>query len=193
MNTILLASNNAHKLKEIRAILPDFRILSLSEAGLDIDPDETGATFYENALIKARAAFEASGLPSLADDSGLSVAALDGAPGVLSARYCGRHGADGETNALLREYLQNVADRRAKFVSAVVLYRGENDVVAAEGETVGEILFAPEGSGGFGYDPIFFSYDLHKSFGIASEQEKNAVSHRGRALRALVERLTQVQ
>ena len=185
MNTILLASNNAHKLKEIRAILPDFRILSLSEAGLDIDPDETGATFYENALIKARAAFEASGLPSLADDSGLSVAALDG--------YCGRHGADGENNALLLENLQNVADRRAKFVSAVVLYRGENDVVAAEGETVGEILFAPEGSGGFGYDPIFFSYDLHKSFGIASEQEKNAVSHRGRALRALVERLTQVQ
>lgn len=186
MDTIILASNNAHKLREIRAILPKYRILSLAEAGLDIDPEETGQTFYENAMIKARAVFEVSGKPALADDSGLVVEALHGAPGVMSARYCGRHGADGENNALLLANMENETDRRAKFVSAVVLYRGENDVVWAEGETYGEVLRAPQGDGGFGYDPIFYSYDLQKSFGLASEAEKNGVSHRGRALEKLV-------
>lgn len=189
MQTIILASNNAHKLREIRAILSDYRIVSLSEAGIDVDPEETGKTFLENALIKARAVFEVAGETALADDSGLSVETLGGEPGVMSARYCGRHGNDAENNALLLRNLAGAENRRAKFVSAVVLYRGENDYIAAQGETFGEILSAPKGCGGFGYDPIFYSYDLQKSFGEASEAEKNAVSHRARALHALTVKL----
>lgn len=185
METIVLASNNPHKLREIRKIFTGFEIRSLSQLKLDIDPEETGDTFTENALIKAKAVYDACGIPALSDDSGLAVAALGGAPGVYSARYCGRHGADGENNKLLLRNLEGVKDRRAKFISAVVLYRGPGDYVSATGETEGEILSSPDGENGFGYDPIFYSYDLGKSFGRASDDEKNAVSHRSRALRAL--------
>ena len=186
MNTILLASNNAHKLKEIRAILPDFRILSLSEAGLDIDPDETGATFYENALIKAKALYEVCKLPIIADDSGLCVDALDGAPGVFSARYSG--GTDADNNQKLLRALDGVANRTAYFESCIVYYDGIKSI-AATGRTFGRIAMEAHGEGGFGYDPLFMSDDLGKTFGEASETEKNGVSHRARALAELAEKL----
>lgn len=190
METIIIASNNQGKLREIRAILGDrFHLITLRDAGLDVDVEETGATFAENALIKAKAVYELSGLPALADDSGLEVDALGGAPGVYSARYAGGHGDDAANNALLLTDMETAADRRCRFVSAVVLYRGANDWLTATGITEGVLLRAPDGTGGFGYDPLFFSNDLQKSFGRAAAEEKNAVSHRARALAALREQL----
>lgn len=186
MQKIIIATNNAGKLREIREILGDrFGILSLKEAGIVCDAEETGATFQENAVIKARAVYELSGLPAIADDSGLEVKALGGAPGIFSARFAGRHGDDGANNALLLEKMRGVSDRACRFVSAVALYRGADDCLVATGETYGRLLTAPDGDNGFGYDPLFYSLDLQKSFGRATEAEKNAVSHRFRALKNL--------
>ena len=190
MQKIVIATNNAGKLREIREILGDrFEILSLNDVGLKIDVEETGATFAENALIKARAVFDLCGVPALADDSGLEVDALGGAPGVYSARYAGGHGDDGANNALLLENMRAASDRSCRFVSAVVLYRGADDYLTAYGATYGTLLYAPDGNNGFGYDPLFFSKDLGKSFGRASQEEKNSVSHRCRALKNLEEQL----
>lgn len=179
----MAATGNAHKLKEIRAVLQDRKIISQEEAGFCGEVEETGKTFLENALIKARAVCEATGLPALADDSGLCVEALGGAPGVYSARYSG--GGSAENRALLLKNLQGVKERSAHFACAVALVYPDGKTLTAEGKTFGSILESEYGENGFGYDSLFFSIHLGKSFAEASEEEKNAVSHRGRALREL--------
>lgn len=185
--TVVAATGNAHKLTEIRAILRGWKVLSAAEAGFSGEVEETGKTFLENALIKAEAVCKATGLPALADDSGLCVKALGGAPGVYSVRYSG--GGDAENRKLLLKNMAEISDRRAYFASAIALVFPDGTRTEAEGRTYGQILREERGANGFGYDSLFFSDDLNKSFGEASEEEKNAVSHRGRALRALEETL----
>ena len=189
---LVIASNNAHKIAEIKTIIGGFfeEIYSLKELSLEIDPEETGKTFEENALLKARAVTEATGMCALSDDSGLCVEALNGAPGVYSARYAGVGHDDGENNALLLRNLQGKTDRAAYFVSCVALTYPDGKEIIAVGRTYGSILTELKGNNGFGYDPLFYSDDLKKSFGEASAEEKNTVSHRGRALAALKEKLT---
>lgn len=184
---LVVASGNAHKIREIAEIFTEFEVVSQKEAGFDEDVEETGKTFAENALIKARAACKALGCITLADDSGLCVDALDGAPGIYSARYCGRHGADAENRAVLLKNMQGKTDRRAYFNSALALVYPDGRELIAEGQTYGEILKKEDGTGGFGYDPLFFSDDLQKSFGKATAEEKNSVSHRFRALQKMRE------
>lgn len=185
---IVAASGNAGKIREISEILNDYRVISCKELGFTDDIEETGKTFYDNALIKAETVAKALNMPALADDSGLCVTALSGAPGVYSARYSGTGTDEGNVDKLLKE-MENVSDRSAKFVSAVVVYYPDGKIVSAQGETFGEILRARRGNGGFGYDPVFYSYDLKKSFGEASAEEKNSVSHRARALAELRKKL----
>ncbi len=184
---MVAATGNAGKLKEFRAVLRDYTVLSEREAGFSGDVEETGSTFAENALIKARAVCRATGLAALADDSGLCVEALGGAPGVYSARYSG--GGDAENRRLLLKNMQGVSNRRAAFVCAIALCFPDGCLITAEGKTEGSILTEERGENGFGYDSLFLSDDLNKSFGEASDEEKNAVSHRGRALRALEAKL----
>lgn len=189
---LIVATNNAHKLKEIKSILGgEFEeILSLKEAGAELKAEENGSTFEENAIIKARGV-GASSMAVLADDSGLCVEVLGGAPGVKSARYAseGEGNADDASNRrkLLKE-MEGKEERKAKFVCAVALLWGE-ELYTAEGETEGRILTDERGERGFGYDSIFYSDELGKSFGEAEEEEKNGVSHRGRALKKLLEKL----
>lgn len=182
---LIVATGNLHKLREICEIFADTEVVSAAEAGFKEDTPETGETFEENALIKARAAAKALGLPALADDSGLCVDALGGAPGIFSARYSGEHGNDKANRAKLLKELTGNKRRRARFCCAVALCFPNGKEITATGETCGEILQEETGSNGFGYDSLFFSDDLQKSFGEASDKEKNAVSHRGRALNAL--------
>ena len=177
---IVVASGNAHKIDEIAQILTDFEIVSMREMGFDGEIDENGSTFTENALIKAKFIAKKFNLPALADDSGLCVDALGGAPGVYSARYSG--GGDAENRRLLLKNLEGANDRTARFKSAVCLYYPDGKAIFGEGACEGRILFEDTGTGGFGYDPIFFSKDLQKSFGLATADEKNSVSHRFRAL-----------
>lgn len=184
---IVAATGNAHKLREFREILEGFEVISTKEAGFFGDVEETGATFLENALLKARAVCKGTGLPALADDSGLCVDALGGAPGVYSARYSG--GGDAENRTYLLKNLHGVENRRAHFCCAVALVFPDGRELTAEGRTYGTVLHAERGEGGFGYDSLFLSDDLQKSFAEADEAEKNAVSHRGRALAALKELL----
>lgn len=189
MKKLVVASGNAHKLREIAEIFSDCEILSQKDAGFDEDVEETGKTFAENAVIKAAAAAKALNLPCLADDSGLCVDALGGAPGVFSARYSGGHGNDVENRKLLLKNMQDKTDRRANFTCAMALVFPDGRQVLVEGKTYGNILLEEVGTGGFGYDPLFESEDLKKSFGIATAEEKNAVSHRGRALKLMREKL----
>ncbi len=183
MQKLIVASGNKGKLKEIKAILGDlYEVVSMKEAGFVGDVEETGVTFYENALIKAKAVSEFFGEDVLADDSGLSVEVLGGAPGVYSARYAGDHGNDKLNRDLLLKNLENQTNRRAKFISSVVLYKKDGSIVSGYGETTGNILFEEQGSNGFGYDCIFKSDDLNISFGLATDEEKNKVSHRYRAI-----------
>ena len=188
---IVVASGNKAKLREIAQIFQGYEIVSMQEAGFAEDIEENGATFEENALIKARAVSRALGVSALADDSGICVEALGGAPGVYSARFCGRHGDDAANNALLLEKLKDVPQdrRRAYFESCVALCFADGREITASGRTYGRILEKAEGEGGFGYDPLFYSDELGMSFGLASAEEKNAVSHRGKALAALAEKL----
>lgn len=189
MEKLIVASKNKSKIAEVAAILNGiFEIVPMSEIGVDADIEETGNTFEENALIKARYVFEKTGLAALSDDSGLAVDALGGAPGVYSARYCGRHGDDEANNSLLLKNLENVENRSARFISAVALVSKKGEWIAT-GSVEGNILRELCGSGGFGYDPLFYSVELLKSFGVASPEEKNSVSHRARALHALVKKL----
>lgn len=190
--TLVVATGNKHKLQEIQAIFKDVRVVSAREAGYLGDPEETGATFEENAIIKARAAAEALNLPALADDSGLCVAALGDAPGIYSARYAGGHGDDKKNREKLLAELGDEKNRAAYFRSAAALCFPQSmggKTVTATGDTHGRILTREEGENGFGYDCLFYSDDLCKSFGVASAEEKNAVSHRFRALTALKEKL----
>lgn len=183
---LVVASGNKNKLREIAEIFTEFEVVSQKEMGFDEDVEETGETFTENALLKARAASKALTMPVLADDSGLCVDALGGAPGVYSARYCGHHGSDKENRELLLKNLEGVENRKAHFQSAIALVYPDGRELVAEGRTHGEILTEEVGEGGFGYDCIFQSDDLQKSFGVASAEEKNAVSHRFRALQAML-------
>ncbi len=184
---IVAATGNAHKLQEFRSILQGVEILSQSEAGFCGEVEETGATVAENARIKAQAVAQATGLAALADDSGLCVDALGGAPGVYSARYSG--GGDRENRALLLKNLQGERNRAAHFACAVALVLPDGKTIGSTGETYGIILNEERGQNGFGYDCLFLSDDLNKTFAEASEEEKNAVSHRGRALLSLKEKL----
>ena len=183
---LVVASGNAHKLREIAEIFTEFEVVSQKQLGFDEDVEETGETFVENALIKARAVCKALGCVTLADDSGLCLEALGGAPGVYSARYCGYHGSDEENRRVLLKNMQGIANRRAYFNSAIVLVYPNGKELIAEGKTYGSILEKEEGTGGFGYDPLFYSDDLQKSFGVATAAEKNSVSHRFRALQEML-------
>lgn len=183
---VILASKNQHKLTELSAILSGlgFEIALESEYGLDIDVDETGTTFEENSRLKAEAVMRAANMPAVADDSGLMVDALGGAPGVYSARYGGRH-TDAERIALLLENMKDVPDeqRTAQFVCAVTCLMLDGRKIAVQGVCPGVILRAPRGEGGFGYDPVFYLPELGKTFAELAGEEKNRISHRGRALR----------
>ena len=183
---LVVATGNAHKLREIAEIFTEYEVVSQKQMGFDEDVEETGTTFAENALIKARAAAKALGCIALADDSGLCVDALGGAPGIYSARYSGEHGDDKKNRDLLLKNMQGTADRKAHFTSAVALVYPDGKELVAEGKTYGTILQEEIGDGGFGYDCIFESEDLNKSFGLATAEEKNTVSHRFRALQALL-------
>lgn len=188
MKEIVLASGNKGKIAEFNAMLAPVTVVSPEDLGLDFDVEETGETFFDNALIKARALYELCGKPTVADDSGLCVDALGGAPGVYSARYSG--GSDADNVAKLLKALDGESNRKAHFTSCIVYYDGER-TVEAYGHTYGEIALVPEGSNGFGYDPVFVSDDLGISFGVADEAEKNAVSHRARALAELKRKLAE--
>ena len=183
---LIVATGNAHKLKEIKEIFPFYEVISQKEAGFDEDVEETGTTFEENAVIKAAAAAKALGHPTIADDSGICVEALGGAPGIFSARYSGGHGNDKKNREKLLRDLLGETNRRAYFKSAVALCYPSGEKIVVEGRTYGHILEQEDGEGGFGYDPLFFSDDLQKSFGRATPEEKNAVSHRYRALQNLL-------
>ena len=190
----VLASKNQHKLAEISKIVAQFgmELVLQSELGLDIDVDETGETFEEKSMLKARAVMEASGRPAIADDSGLMVDALDGAPGVYSARYGGSHDrTDEERYRYLLSNLENVPDekRGAKFVSVITLLYPDGHAIVARGECPGTILHAPRGENGFGYDPVFFVTSEGKSMAELSPERKNEISHRARALQVLAARL----
>lgn len=184
---VILASQNQHKLVELSAILSQlgFEIALESEYGLKVEVEETGTTFEENSLLKAEAVMRASGLPVLADDSGLMVDALDGAPGVYSARY-GHKSSDAERIDYLLENLQGVpAERRtAKFVCVITCLWPDGRKIVARGECPGVILDAPRGQGGFGYDPVFYLPEFGKTYAELQPEQKNAVSHRARALQA---------
>ena len=183
MKTLVIASNNKGKLKEIEQIFGKFyNVVPMAELGFCEEIEETGETFFENALIKAKTVSNALNVDALADDSGLLVDALNGAPGVYSARYAGGHGNDEENRKLLLKNLDGKENRKAKFASSIVLYKTDGTYIEGYGETHGTILYKEEGENGFGYDSLFLSDDLNKSFGVASSEEKNAVSHRYRAL-----------
>ena len=185
---LVVATGNAHKLREIAEIFTQFEVVSQKQMGFHEDVEENGKDFIENALIKARAASKALQCITLADDSGLCVDALNGAPGIYSARYSGEHGNDAANRKRLLENMQGMTTRRAHFTCAVAVVYPDGREILAEGRTYGNILTKEEGDGGFGYDCLFESEDLGKSFGLATAEEKNKVSHRYRALQALREK-----
>ena len=188
---MVLASKNPKKLLELQAILSaqGIEVVLESQVGIDVDVEETGTTFEENAFLKAHAVMEASGLPAVADDSGLCVDALNGAPGVYSARYGGPGLDDVGRYRLLLENMRGQLDRRCRFVSAICCCFPNGDRVEARGECPGTLAYAPKGGDGFGYDPIFFLPERKKTFAELTAEEKNAISHRGRALEAFGEKL----
>ncbi len=191
--TFVLASKNQKKLIEMQKILGDMgvRVLSQAQAGVDLEPEETGTTFEENAVIKAKAVSEAAGLPAIADDSGLMVDALNGAPGVYSARYGGDHALSDEFRwRLLLRNMEDQEQRAAKYVSVIAAVFPDGRVLTARGECHGEIARAPRGEGGFGYDPIFRLPDGRHMAEIDLE-EKNRISHRAKALEEMRRKLTE--
>lgn len=195
---IVLASRNKHKISEWQATLGKYidgvEILSLDEVGIFGEIEEDGDSFEANAYIKARAAAK-SGYVSIGEDSGLSVNALGGAPGILSARYAGEHGNDRANNELLLKNLANKSDRSAKFVCTIacVVPEKNNEGHVFVGETEGKIIDVYKGDGGFGYDPIFFYEPMGKTFAELSAEEKNAVSHRGKAIALFAEYLKTIK
>jgi len=193
MKKLVIASNNSGKLREFQFLLQPLGIEVLTQAQLGIDEaEEPHQTFIENALAKARHASRLSGLPALADDSGICVSALDGAPGVQSARYAGDcPKSDQRNNEKLLQVMQGVADRRAHYYCVLVLLRHADDPqpLIAEGEWHGEIALQPSGDGGFGYDPLFWLAEFGKTSAQLEREQKHAISHRGKALRVLLEKL----
>ena len=181
---LVLASKNKKKLVEMNDILSrlGIEVCSEAEAGVDVEVEETGTTFEENSRLKAEAVMKESGMPAIADDSGLCVDALGGAPGVYSARYGGEGLDDVGRYRLLLENMKGQMPRTAKFVSVITCCFPNGDVISARGECPGTIAFAPMGEGGFGYDPVFFIPGLKKTFAQLTPEEKNAISHRGKAL-----------
>ena len=191
---VVLASKNPHKLVEIRQITDKFGfdLVLQSQLGVDIDVEETGTTFEENSLIKAKAVMEATGLPALADDSGIAVDALNGEPGVYSARYGFDESLDdwGRMMLLLKN-TEHVPDgqRQAKFVCVISFVTPDGEIIQARGEIHGELTRQPRGENGFGYDPIFYYPPFGQTTAEVPAEQKNAVSHRGNALRILNEKL----
>lgn len=180
MKELILASNNAHKVEEIKSILDDYKILTLKDIGYYEDIIEDGTTFEENALIKARTIAEYSGKVAIADDSGLSVALLDGRPGVYSARYSAEQTDEKNIEKVLAEL--NGEKSEAKFVSVIALVRPDGSEVTFRGECHGEIIFEKRGNNGFGYDPIFYVPSLEKTFAELTPEQKNSISHRKESL-----------
>ncbi|MBV9639736.1 MAG: RdgB/HAM1 family non-canonical purine NTP pyrophosphatase [Mycobacteriaceae bacterium] len=198
MTRLLVASRNRKKMAEMRRMLdaaglPDIALVCLDDVEPFEESPETGATFEDNALAKAREAFAATGLASVADDSGLAVDALNGMPGVLSARWAGRHGDDAANNALLLAQLHDVPSQRrgAAFVSACALVTADFQTVV-RGQWPGSIAGAPSGDGGFGYDPLFVPQGMDRTAAQLSPAEKDAMSHRGRALAQLMPSLRRI-
>lgn len=189
MNELIFATHNANKAKEVKVLLPHLKVQSLSEIGFYDEIPETGETLQDNALIKARTIFKATGKPCFADDTGLEVEALNGAPGVYSARYAGE-GANSENNMdkLLAE-LEGKENRKAQFRTVIAYIDNAGREHLFEGSVQGEILKARQGGEGFGYDPIFLPKGETESFAEMSAVRKNTMSHRGRAMRKLVEYL----
>ena len=191
---VVLASKNKHKLEEISKITEkfDMELVLESELGVDIDVEETGSTFEENSYLKAEAVMKATGLPALADDSGIAVDALNGEPGIYSARYGFDESLDdrGRLNLLLKN-TENVPDdkRQAKFICVITLVTPQGQTIQARGEVHGMLLRAPAGENGFGYDPIFYYPPFGKSLAQVSPEEKNRVSHRANALKVFYEKL----
>lgn len=194
---LAIATNNKNKLVEIRAILGDCfdKLLSMGELGLDVEIEETGSTLAENALIKARVVRDLTGMTSLADDTGLMVDALNGEPGVYSARYAGDEHNDAKNTQKLLENLIDVPPemRTAHFATVIAVCFADGRELLAEGRVDGYITTELRGTRGFGYDPVFFSTELNKSFGEVTIEEKNSISHRSRALHAMVELLKDCQ
>ena len=190
---VVLASKNKHKLVEISKITQQFdmELVLQSELGIDIDVEETGTTFEENSFLKAKAVMEATGLPALADDSGIAVDALNGEPGVYSARYGFDDSLDDWGRLLLLKNTENVPDgqRQAQFVCVITMVTPDGKVIQARGEIHGELLREPRGENGFGYDPIFYYPPAGMSTAEMSPEDKNAVSHRGNALKLFYEKL----
>ena len=187
----ILASQNRHKLVEMQNILSahGVEVVLQSELGLHVEVEETGATFAENAMLKAKAVMAASGLPAIADDSGVCVDALNGAPGVYSARYGGPELDDVGRYRLLLENMRGARDRTAHFTSAIACAFPNGGTIEAEGICPGMIAYAPQGDGGFGYDPVFFLPQLRKTYAQLTPEEKAAVSHRGKALEVFDQKL----
>lgn len=194
MDTLVLASGNRKKLDEMRAILEPLALKVVPQSDFQVpEAEETGLTFVENAILKARNAAAHTGLPAIADDSGLEVDALNGAPGIYSARFSGADASDAKNNALLIDMLGDLPDapRTARYQAVLVLMRHPDDPtpLICQGTWEGEILLAPRGNGGFGYDPHFLIPDLGVTAAEMDPAEKNRVSHRGRALKALMDAL----
>ncbi|MBI9011145.1 MAG: RdgB/HAM1 family non-canonical purine NTP pyrophosphatase [Clostridiales bacterium] len=193
MTKAILASNNAHKLEEIYDILKDFNyeLISMRDAGLEMDIEENGLTFESNSLIKAKAVVDALGCIAIADDSGLMVDALDGAPGIYSARYAGEPSDSNKNNEKLLDALKDVSDdkRTAKFVSVITMLFEDGETIVARGEAHGKIGYEYKGDNGFGYDPLFIDDVSGVTFAELSSKEKNERSHRAKALIILKEAL----
>lgn len=188
---IIVATKNKNKVREISKMFSPlgFKVMSQEDAGIDVDVEETGDTFAKNALIKARAVAMLCDDCVLADDSGLCVEALDGRPGVYSARYAGPGATDGEKIEKLLTEMQDKTNRKAKFVTNIAFIFPDGKEIVTQGEVSGKIVREPVGNNGFGYDPVFYSTELEKTFAQAEMDEKNAISHRGRALSALYDEL----
>ena len=185
----VLATHNPNKIREMGAILSQFsvEVVSPRDLGITVDVEETGTTFEENALIKAKSAAEFTGLPALADDSGLCVDALDGAPGIYSARYC--EGTDEDRNAFLLKNMQDKENRACRFVCAIACVLADGETLTVRGECEGTLLRENHGAGGFGYDPLFYVEKYGCTFGELSAEVKNTISHRANALNKLKEAL----
>ena len=195
---IVLASNNAHKLQELRAILTTLgmEVVAQRDMGITVEPNENGTTFEENSYIKAKTIMDCCGLPTIADDSGLMVDALDGAPGVYSARFGGeRCQTDRDRLEYLLELMKTVPEERrtARFVSVITLLTPEGKKIVARGECPGTILHEPQGENGFGYDPVFYVAEAGCTFAQLPAEQKNRISHRARALAAFAQQVRKEQ
>jgi len=191
LNKFVLATANPGKIKEMQELLTSLgiKIVTRESLGIDVKIEETGTTFFENASLKAKAICEISGLPSIADDSGLMVDALDGKPGVYSSSFGGESLSASERNNYLLSFLEKMEQRTAKFVCNIVCVFPSGDLLTTVGECIGEITHKPKGSNGFGYDPVFLPDGFNKTIAELTIAEKNLISHRGKALRFFYDKL----